>query len=86
MIKVPTMRKRILALTVILLILLVLCGCSSQGKDQRLPFGFCFSPNLSWAKWKEIFREKRSAFIWNPWIFLKRQCRTVSPQAKYGLI
>ena len=28
----------------------------------------------------------RRKAVWNPWIFLKRQCRTVSPQAKYGLI
>ncbi len=46
MIKVPTMRKRILALTVILLILLVLCGCSSQGKDQRLPVRVLLLPKF----------------------------------------
>jgi purine nucleoside permease len=40
------MRKRILALTVILLILLVLCGCSSQGKDQRLPVRVLLLPKF----------------------------------------
>ena len=62
MIKVPTMRKRILALTVILLILLVLCGCSSQGKDQRLPVRVLLLPKFELGEMEGDFPGEAQCF------------------------